>query len=333
MTKQRENRPGEMIPLITALILLTSLSACSFSGVVIKGPLIDRRANRKICRGCHERLPPFHHPVGPEEIKRCISATPTEELNCSYCHPAYTAKNHGKEKNPSLTTKNGLLVGDDLCLQCHPPDNPTCKDEYRGTASHFMGDPTRPETYGDREPPLKTTPWPATKLPSRFGGVNGKGMTCLSCHVFRKGPDATLTGPLPYHLLATAGERYDLGENEEDYLCTGCHGFSPPGRRYRRGSTHPMRSAVVLAEAGYPTYLATSTHPMRSAKVPAVTPPATITENGHLNCLSCHRTHGAMPQGGYYLLKKVDSSNTDPQAIHPQIDFVQLCSLCHQGDR
>ncbi len=306
----RENRLGEKIPLITAMILLISLSACSFSRVVLKGPPIDRKADSQICRGCHERLSSFHHPVGPAAIKRCISATPTEELNCSYCHAAYTAKNHGKEKNPTFTTKNGLLVEDDLCLKCHPPDNPTCKDEYRGTASHFMGDPTRPETFGNQAPPLKTTPWPATKLPSRYGGVNGKGITCLSCHVFRKSPDATLTEPLPYHLLATAGEKYDLGRDRDDYLCTGCHGLLPAGGRY--DGFHPLLSATMP-----------SSFPI------VVTPPATITENGHLNCLSCHRTHGAMPQGGYYLLKKVQGSNNDPKAIHPHINPVVLCRLCH----
>jgi len=310
VTKQRENGPGDKIPLVSAMILLISLSACSCGRVVLKGASLDRKADNRICRGCHEKLLPFHHPTGPGEIQRCIPATPTEEMNCSWCHATYTAQNHGKDKNPTLTITKGFLIGDDVCLECHPLDNPACRDEFRGTASHFMGDPTQPETFGDQEPPLKIKPWPATKLPSRFGGVNGKGISCLSCHVFRKGPDATLTQPLPYHLLATAGEKYDLGENEDDYLCTGCHGFYPDERRHRNGEIHPLRSAVIP-----------------SAMV--VTPPATITENGHLNCLTCHRTHGAVPQGGYYLFKKVNSSNTDPKAVHPPIDFVTLCQLCH----
>lgn len=307
-TTQRENRPGEKIILITATILLASIYSCSFGRVVFKDVPLDRTSDNTVCRGCHEKLSPFHHPTGPEEMNRCISKTPNEELNCSYCHAAYTARNHDREKKPVLTIKNGLLTEDDLCLKCHPGDNPTCKDERRGTASHFMGDPTQPETFDDQKPPLKTSPWPLTKLSSKYIGMNGKGISCLSCHVFRKGPDSTLTEPLPYHLLALAGEKYDLGRDRDDYLCTGCHGLFPGRGR----DIHPLLSATVP-----------------SSNAVFVTPPATITENGHLNCLSCHRTHGAMPQGGYYLLKKVEGSNSDPKSIHPQIDIVVLCRLCH----
>ncbi len=310
-TTQQENRSGEKIPLITFAILLVSLSSCSFGKVTLRDAPLEQTAENVDCRGCHEKLSPFHHPTGQGETNRCISNASNKDLNCSYCHAAYTARNHDKGKKPVLALENGLLTEDDLCLGCHPGDNPTCKDEYRGTASHFMGDPTQPETYDDQKPPLKTSPWPVTKLSSEYVGKNGKGIGCLSCHVFRKGPGSTLTEPLPHHLLAIAGERYDLGEDRDDYLCTGCHGLIPP--KQPRRADHPIKEIL------------SATVPLSRAQY--VIPPATITETGHMNCLSCHRIHGAMPQGGYYLLKRVDSSNTDPKAIHPQVDFLVLLLL------
>jgi hypothetical protein len=61
------------------------------------------------------------------------------------------------------------------------------------------------------------------------------------------------------------------------------------------------------------------------------TPPATATINGHVNCNSCHRAHGAMDKGGYYILHQVEGENKDVKAIHPVIDYTTLCLLCHVG--
>ncbi len=302
-----QEQPGSVCRVkagLVAAIIMICLSACSSGRDSLRDAPLDRKAGNEPCMDCHGELPPFHHPVECRGSARSAPATTAGNLVCPFCHAAYTGKNHGKGENAVAIGRDGLLVEEDVCIECHPVGNPTRREEFEGTASHFMGDPTRPESFGAQAHQGKTTLWTTTRLRSRYGGANGECIICLSCHVFRQGPGSTLAGPLPHHLLATAGERYDMGESDDDFLCTGCHGVF-----LRKYDIHPLRSASV-------------------GRFPP-TPPATITEERHLNCLSCHRNHGAPAQGGSYILKKVDGENTDPRAIRPRIDFRSLCLSCH----
>jgi hypothetical protein len=201
------------------------------------------------------------------------------------------------------------------CVSCHSEDDPTCSGTEAGKASHFMGDPTLAETYLDDEPPLRTDPWPESGLKSHYDGDNEQVVGCLSCHAFR--PGALISGDdgLSKYLLARAGNPVEWKEGEMDtYLCTGCHSSNPATKG--SGHTHPLMTADVTLMPG---------------EVPK--PPITATPSGKINCDSCHRSHNAPSNGGYYILELVTSENTDPQAIQPKIDFTEVCHSCHESTK
>jgi hypothetical protein len=179
-------------------------------------------------------------------------------------------------------------------------------------ASHFIGDPTLPETYADPAPPLRTAIWPESKLSSIYGGATGQSVTCLSCHTFRPGYVTSGDDGKTAHLLARSGTSIEWEEGGEGfYLCTGCHTANPGTAG--EGFTHPLMAAdMTLLE-----------------RIPE--PPVTVTPNQHINCDSCHRPHGATTSSGYYILEHIRSANTDPQAIQPPVDFSVLCHKCHDA--
>lgn len=276
------------------------------------------------CEECH--LPELmlgHHPSGDDggDLYNCMSPPDYFEIGdntdgkvyCSSCHVAHNAGLEAEEPEEDfIPILRYPSREDDLCLVCHPEDNVTCREGFEGTASHFMGDPSSPETYGHPEPPLRTDPWPETKLNSKYGGQSQKKIICLSCHVFRTSGVATPETYLPHYLLARAGNEYEWGDDIGIYLCTGCHGDNPVTEG--EGHTHPLMDADVQKLTRGPI------------------PPATYTTGGHLNCDSCHRSHGAMTEGGCYILEMVNGQNEDPKAIQPMIEFTPLCHLCHNPD-
>jgi predicted CXXCH cytochrome family protein len=279
---------------------------------------------KTFCEECHlPQLFPAHHPVGlppdgappcePPPEKGTIGEVEPRTLYCSSCHVAHNAGFGRKEEEHVPILKEGL-AGDGLCLLCHRRDNVNCRSEEEGTASHFLGDPTLPDSYEDPAPPLRTLPWAETNLSSRYGGEEGKVLICLSCHSFRvpSGPGTALA-PLENHLVARSGNDEEWKENPAVYLCAGCHGTNPS--TMGEGHTHPLMSAKAAALGK------------------AATPPVTYTATGRVNCDSCHRTHGAPPQTGYYILEVGISANTDPRAIRPEVNFTGLCHSCHTADK
>ncbi len=277
------------------------------------------KSSKTFCEECH--LPEemeSHHPLGAATERKCETDAGTvwgaeapEGLYCSSCHVAHNAGLGEVEKDHVPILINSTK-GDGSCFVCHPEDNPTCREDYEGTVSHFLGDPTLSSTYQDSEPKLRVDPWPETQLISKFGGENGKVILCLSCHSFRE--SAT---PVPNCLVARAGMSVEWGESDSlaIYLCTGCHSDNPgTGMTDGEGKSkhsHPLMDADSMQLGVEPSL------------------PTTLTVNGRINCETCHLAHGAVAGGGYYILKKVDGPNTDPKAIHPQIDYAVLCRLCH----
>lgn len=274
------------------------------------------------CEECHDQLTlVYHHPLGevPGPCAARLPAGVKDEsggIACDFCHRAHNAGLNAKDEKAFIPILRIDPLAPDFCLICHPAGNPTCAAKPSYDASHFLGDPTLSSTYSDAEPPLRTTPWPESGLLSRYSGENGKGIACYSCHSFHKGTITTGDGGNNYYLVARSGNQVEWGEGGETaYLCTGCHGVSPGTGSGKKGHSHPLMNANI-------------------AKVNReVQPPVTVTPSGLVNCDSCHRPHEAITAGGVYILEVITSSNTDPKAIAPQIDYTPVCLSCHDPGR
>lgn len=267
------------------------------------------------CEGCHTPvLPANHHPLKSSgNCSKALAPSGTLEapgMSCYRCHRAHNAGLGKPDEKRYLPLLRG--IAEETCLTCHPADNPTCSTRPEFRASHFLGDPL--EAYQDQAPPLRRDPWPESGLSSYYGNPENRVVTCLSCHSFQSTLPASGDTNTSHSLLARSGNSVEWTEDDEaSYLCTGCHTASPATGEGEdtKGHTHPMMEASVKKLDR------------------EILPPVTSTPEGRLNCDTCHRPHEAMNRGGYYILEIVDGPNTDPQAIHPKIDFTILCQRCH----
>jgi predicted CXXCH cytochrome family protein len=236
-----------------------------------------------------------------------------DKIYCSHCHRAHNA-GYGREEENFIPILVESSLGE-LCDICHGLG-----------VSHFMGDPTLPSTYGKLDPSLKRDPWPwgGYSIYEEGGaeGVADEGeeelpttITCQSCHDLSDPPEGQEV--ISYRLLAPAGEHIDWYEDyPEEYLCTGCHGNSPT--TIGGGLTHPLMNADSSLYATIKTsHLLSNEHPV------------TYTENGAVNCHSCHKAHNAALAGGVYILKVGRGDNIDPKAIRPKLEYSDLCDSCH----
>jgi predicted CXXCH cytochrome family protein len=274
------------------------------------------------CEICHREPPEGHHGYAdngdiPPELAQQIARNEEnlgrtygdpsfDRIYCSHCHRAHNAGYSRNEENfiPILVDTPSTL-----CLSCHSLG-----------VSHFLGDPTLPSTYDDSSPPLYRWPWPLTGLESSYDGDEDIPMTltCLSCHYLTSpGEDGV---DLPSRLLAPADENSVwTTETPEDYLCTGCHMLD--NVTFGEAHTHPTMDANRFA---FPDIY--TDHLLDDELA------VTYTDEGRINCHSCHRTHNAVTRGGVYILKVVGGENLDPKAIQPKIDFTDLCHSCHPSD-
>ncbi len=274
------------------------------------------------CEVCHERLPlAYHHPLVEKGAGACADQAALNDpvtgmrRTCDYCHRAHNAGFGAEREKDYVPLLRDSLLSDDLCLRCHPADNPTCGERPEYRASHFLGDPTLSETYQDATPPLRLMPWPGSKLLSVYGGEKGQVMICLSCHAFRSGSVASGDDGKSRFLVARSGNSVEWADDEGAYLCTGCHGEAPGTGAGPKGHTHPLMTARVATLGREPA------------------PPITATPAGHINCDSCHRAHEARTGSGYYILELVESTNKDPKAIHPAINYTSTCYSCHPREK
>jgi len=285
-------------------------------GALPERTLLRATEAEDFCEECHETIPlENHHPI---TTSRCSENLPLPayggapgKMYCSLCHRAHNA-GLGEEDEalfvPLLRVRGKEA---EYCETCHPAGNPTCSADPASLASHFIGDPTLSDTYDNPAPPLRREAWPDSGLLSVYEGPAGMTVTCLSCHTFEKGAVVSGDDGTAGHLLALAGNRVEWEEGEErSYLCAGCHSADP--ETMKAGSSHPYMDADAANLPGEPQ------------------PPVTITPNQHVNCDSCHRSHGAVTESGYYILEAVTSENKDPRKIHPKIDFTVLCQKCHE---
>jgi predicted CXXCH cytochrome family protein len=270
------------------------------------------------CEICHREPPVGHHGyadtiITSEDMSDMLVSNSVnlgntfgeisyDKIYCSYCHKAHNAGYGGNEQKfiPLLVDS-----GFEICLNCHGLG-----------VSHFMGDPTLSSTYGNPEPSLYRDPWPETGLYSKYDGPieNPTIIICESCH-YLSSPDSEVTESL-YRLLAPADEYAEWEPGyPEDYLCTGCHGESPA--TMGGGETHPLIEADGI------------NYPIVPSQLESGETQVSYTQNGGLNCHSCHRSHNADLQGGLYILKIGRGSNTNPKAIHPQVMHPALCRSCH----
>jgi predicted CXXCH cytochrome family protein len=297
----------------TEAILCTTCH--SVHGARRGSPLLRKTQSPDFCEECHEEESlEYHHPL---TSGRCGENLPPPayggaagKMYCSICHRAHNAGLGESDESLFVPLLRQRTDAGDYCSTCHPSDNPTCgvNPDYR--ASHFLGDPSLPETYNDSTPPLRKDAWEGTGLFSTYGGPDGLTITCLSCHSFKEG--AILSGEAgnTVHLVARSGNNVEWEEGEEGtYLCTGCHSANPSTEG--SGTSHPLMNADASALAAPPE------------------PPMTVTPGGHLNCDSCHRSHEAVTSAGTYILEVITGDNTDPTKIHPKIDFTSLCRKCH----
>jgi predicted CXXCH cytochrome family protein len=269
------------------------------------------------CEECHVQLTlEYHHSVAAGgKCAPYVPAPPEGEppgLRCASCHQAHNAGLDSADEKRFVPILR-LAEGPDSCVACHPDGNPTCGTlpEYR--ASHFLGDPGT--AYGDAAPPERILPWPESGQTSRYGGADGRSVTCLSCHTFRKGAVVSGDQKNARHLLARSGNPVDWPEGGESiYLCAGCHSVDP-GTGLTKGHSHPMMKADVTKLGRL------------------IDPPVTSSQEGHVNCDSCHRPHEAVSNGGYYILEAVDGTNTNPKAVEPLIDFTVICHKCHDAGK
>jgi predicted CXXCH cytochrome family protein len=268
------------------------------------------------CEECHLKVPDYHHPVGNPVDTACVPRIPAaaygtpEGLACAHCHRAHNAGLGQPDESDFVPLLTDSAVSGALCALCHPPEDPTCK---KGTASHFIGDPTLSDTYDDRTPPLRRDPWPESGLKGRYGGEKDTEIGCLSCHAFRKGAVTSGDDGKSVGLLARSGNPVEWPEGgESTYLCTGCHSVDPATGQVK-GHSHPMMKAEIGKQGM------------------SVALPITATPSGHLNCDSCHRPHGAAVASGRYILETARGQNTDPLAIQPKVDYTQVCHSCHSA--
>ena len=269
------------------------------------------------CGECHDRTPAeYHHPTGalsgPCSLRLALGVEGTaRQLTCDLCHRAHNAGLGTEREAEFVPLLRTSLADERFCTTCHPADDPACSTDPLHKASHFLGDPTLPASYGDPEPPLRTDAWPESGLVSRYGGERGKTIVCLSCHSFKKGVLISGDDGTASFLLARAGNGIEWAAGEEGkYLCTGCHSANPGKGNAAKGH-HPLMDADV-AKLGIPPQ-----------------PPLTGTPSGRVNCDSCHRSHNAHTAGGVYMLEIVEGLNTDPKAIKPKITFTPVCHGCH----
>ena len=268
------------------------------------------------CENCHALGPIANHHPFDLRLARCLALLkplPGEKdrsLTCARCHRAHNA-GLGSVKESRFVP---ILTDDHLlgCLNCHPAENPTCEPQPGYRSSHFLGDSTVPETYGDLLPPLRRTVWPESRLFSLYDGENEQILVCYSCHTFNARAVVSGDKGTQRYLLARSGNTQEWNPGEEDnYLCLGCHGLQPGTGARGKGHSHPLMGAMV--------------EKLRTPPVAPMTP----TPNGHVNCDSCHRPHGADTRGGVYIMEVIDSVNVDPLAIQPIIDFTAACRQCH----
>ena len=159
-----------------------------------------------------------------------------------------------------------------------------------------------------------------TQLESSYDGDEDAPttITCLSCHYLTSPGEGGVD--LPFRLLAPADENASwTTEAPEDYLCTGCHMLDHD--TFGESHTHPTMNADRSA---FPDIF---TDHLLADELPV-----TYTDEGRINCHSCHTTHNAVTRGGVYILKVVGGENLDPKAIKPKIDFTTLCHSCHPSD-
>jgi predicted CXXCH cytochrome family protein len=276
------------------------------------------------CERCHRTPPVGHHgyrdgngiaaagswkaPVRAGGLGHTYGTVEPGKMYCSICHRAHNA-GYGKKEPDYVPILVDRGVG--LCEACHEMG-----------VSHFIGDPTLPSTYSKAAPSLKRTPWPATDKTSFYEGEGTapSGVTCTSCHTMTK--PVVPGSDVPDHLLlAPAGGDQEWRSGEADgYLCTGCHGDSPA--TVGGGITHPLMSAVAERFPLVPNL------PLVQGETPA-----TYTQNGRINCHTCHRSHQAALPGGVFILKIVRGENVDPKAIRPLTDYRALCHSCHPAER
>ena len=295
--------------------------------VEIDDDITDAEGVKTFCEICHREPPEGHHGFSEdgtlsvefaqqvllniEEFGTTYGEPTYDRMYCSICHKAHNAGYRGKEENyiPILIDEN-----QEICKLCHT----------LGT-SHFMGDSTLSSTYDKPDPPLYRGIWPGTGLTSFYDGEGEiqTTITCESCHYFTTRIDSSGAEIIvdndsdPSRLLAQANEDTEWEPGyPEDYLCTGCHGESPA--TVGGGVTHPLMGADGTKHPIDPSYLK-----------PGDTL-VTYTQGYAVNCHSCHRAHGAAIAGGVYILKMVRGSNTDPYAIQPELNYLELCLTCHQ---
>jgi predicted CXXCH cytochrome family protein len=313
-------RNPEKWPLGTAASRPIICSTChSAHGAAVRTLLLRRPAGGLgFCEVCHETLPlEYHHPRIEKGLGRCsaqiemIDPVTGIRRTCELCHKAHNAGLGTGRETEYIPLLRASRLSDELCLRCHPAGNPTCGERPDYQASHFLGDPTLPETFQDLAPPYRLTPWPESKITSLYGGDKGQIMICLSCHTFR--PGAVISGDdgKSRFLVARSGNSIEWADDEGVYLCTGCHGAAPGTGPGEKGHTHPLMEARMETLGRESQF------------------PITNTLSGHINCDSCHRPHEARTGGGYYIMEIIDSPNKDPRVVHPPIDFTSVCHSCH----
>jgi predicted CXXCH cytochrome family protein len=344
-------------------------------------PILRIPEGDTFCEECHEENPQGHHPSGessnPKDLtfatkgykwkyadeiywqngnpKIIYDPDPESKLNgygktygekvlenkiyCSTCHRAHNAGS-GIEKGaaPSLVVSH---TANQICVMCHSLENITFNPDPKMTATHFMGDATKPpyETSLDKLDIYKKV-WPETGLKSKYGGDNEREIVCETCHSLNI--DNLNNNKYSYindkdMLIARSDEtlewevELDCHEIEVSsgegtvpryyYLCVGCHSEDPGSDGECK--SHPMMNidgkmpdgTIISRVSPPPPYL-----------------PGTYTENLFMNCNSCHFTHSAKVEGGAHILKAAKGKNKDPLAVKPaDVNYTPLCELCHEG--
>jgi len=316
-----ETRKPEGWPLGTAVSRPILCSTCHRAhGAQERGFLVRRPpAGVGFCEVCHEWMSlEYHHPLVVKDAGRCaVLIEPNDPVTglrrtCDLCHRAHNAGLGTEKEQDYLPLLRESHLDEKQCLICHPRDNPTCNPDPNFRASHFIGDPTLPETYASDGSTLRRAVWPGSGTISPYGGVKGTVMLCISCHAFKGSAVVSGDKGKSRFLRALSGNPVEWAADEGVYLCTGCHKANPGTGAAQTGRTHPLLDALVE----------------RLGHVPLV--PATATFNGHVNCDSCHRPHEAATAGGYYILEAVAGTSKDPLVVHPTINFSVLCRLCHE---
>ena len=251
------------------------------------GEFLLKKEVPELCTGCHTTS-------ATEFVKRHVGY-PVAKARCTSCHDP-----HGSDQAGGLWAKVHPPAANRMCAQCHldaTGPNPT---GLRKTGSELCR-----SCHGEVLRQISTRSHVHLPVADR--------VACLNCHApHASAQDALLRQPAKQlcggcHAATIARQETSKTKHPpvEEGMCGSCHEVHASDHRFLLNDANVMELCGACHE-----WKNHSTHPIGEKAVDPRNPNLTV------DCLSCHRSHGATHQG----LAHFDRDS-------------ELCVQCHQGVR